>query len=171
MLDRFTRRQVLAMGACGSLTGWLGRLAAHAAEDSQVKSCILLWMAGGPSHLDTFDLKPEAPNNIRGEFLPIKTSVPGLRDQRALPELCKPNAARGDPSWHEHRRIGPSTCELSRPHRLSETGRGHCLSERGSHRLARAWKERFSIAELRVHWKWFSECDALRLFGAGPSTA
>ena len=67
MLDQFTRRQMLAMGACGSLTGWLGRLAAQAAEENTVKSCILLWMAGGPSHLDTFDLKPNPDHPVLWE--------------------------------------------------------------------------------------------------------
>lgn len=89
MLEQFTRRQLLAMGACGSLTGWLGRLAAQAAEETSVKSCILLWMAGGPSHLDTFDLKPEAPDKVRGEFEPIKTTVPGLEISEHFPNFAK----------------------------------------------------------------------------------
>jgi hypothetical protein len=43
------------------------------------KSCIFLWLCGGPSHLDTWDLKPEAPEGIRGPYRPIATAVPGLR--------------------------------------------------------------------------------------------
>jgi hypothetical protein len=86
----FTRRAFLGAAAAGStLSGWLGRLAAHAAEQPVVKSCILLWMSGGPSHLDTFDLKPEAPGNIRGEFQPIDTSVPGIQISEHFPQLAQ----------------------------------------------------------------------------------
>ena len=53
------------------------------------KSCILLWMTGGPSHIDTFDLKPDAPDSIRGEFEPIDTSVPGIRISEHFPQLAR----------------------------------------------------------------------------------
>ena len=63
------RREFLASAAAGAtLCGWLGRLAARAPEGPRPRSCILLWMAGGPSHIDTFDPKPDAPVNVRGEF-------------------------------------------------------------------------------------------------------
>ena len=75
--------------ATGVLSGWLGRLAAHAAEDPPAKSCILLWMSGGPSHLDTFDLKPDAPDHIRGEFRPIDTSVRGIQISEHFPKLAR----------------------------------------------------------------------------------
>jgi hypothetical protein len=52
-------------------------------------SVILFWANGGPSHLDTFDLKPEAPAEIRGPFRPIRTNVPGLRITERLPTLAK----------------------------------------------------------------------------------
>jgi len=42
------------------------------------KSCILIWMDGGPTHFETFDPKPDAPAEIRGEFDPIATAVPGV---------------------------------------------------------------------------------------------
>src|SRR5438270_1509385 len=48
-------------------------------RDSAIKSCILIFYYGGPSHLDTWDLKPHAPGEVRGEFRPIATSVPGIR--------------------------------------------------------------------------------------------
>jgi hypothetical protein len=85
----FTRRRFLSLTGGAAAAGWLGRLAAHAADQPQVKSCILLWMSGGPSHLDTFDLKPEAPNNVRGEFQPIDTSVPGVRISEHFPRLAQ----------------------------------------------------------------------------------
>jgi hypothetical protein len=80
---------MLSLAAGCTLSGWLGRLASHAAEQPPVKSCILLWMAGGPSHLDTFDLKPQAPNNIRGEFQPIETSVPGIQISEYFPKVAR----------------------------------------------------------------------------------
>jgi Protein of unknown function (DUF1501) len=84
-----TRRGFLSLAAAGTtLNGWLGRLAAQAAEQPQTKSCILLWMSGGPSHLDTFDLKPEASDRIRGEFRPIDTSVPGIQISEHFPKLA-----------------------------------------------------------------------------------
>lgn len=90
MQDHITRRGFFSLAAAGAtLSGWLGRLAAHAAEQPPAKSCILLWMSGGPSHLDTFDLKPEAPDRIRGEFRPIDTSVPGIQISEHFPKLAR----------------------------------------------------------------------------------
>lgn len=80
-----TRRESLRLAAAGvsaiSCSGWLGSLAAQAAETParKPKSCILLWMDGGPSQTDTFDPKPEAPAEYRGTFETISTSVPGLQ--------------------------------------------------------------------------------------------
>ena len=75
--------------ACASLVGWLGRLAAATPEGPRAKACILLWMAGGPSHIDTFDPRPDAPVNIRGEFKPIDTSVPGIQISEHFPKFAK----------------------------------------------------------------------------------
>src|SRR5262245_57017307 len=84
--NQLTRRGFLSLAAAGgTLSGWLGRLAAHAADEPQAKSCILLWMSGGPSHLDTFDLKPEGSDGVRGEFRPIDTSVPGIQISEHFP--------------------------------------------------------------------------------------
>jgi hypothetical protein len=55
----------------------------------RAKACILLYMDGGPSHLDTWDLKPEAPAEIRGPFQPIATSVPGLQVCEHLPLVAR----------------------------------------------------------------------------------
>src|SRR5262245_642966 len=82
-----TRREMMILSAAGVLgvwvSGWFELLAGRAAEAAargvKHKSCILLWMDGGPSHLDTFDLKPDAPDYVRGEFKPIPTSVPGIQ--------------------------------------------------------------------------------------------
>lgn len=89
--SRFTRRRWLQQGLrCGALAGahpWL-QLAAHAAGDGRRKrSCILLWMAGGPSQLDTFDLKPSTENG--GPFQEVATSVPGVRICEHLPKVAR----------------------------------------------------------------------------------
>jgi len=83
-----SRRGFLQLTAGVSISGWFGRLAADAAKDPRRKrSCILLWMAGGPAQTDTFDLKPDHKNG--GPFKPIVTNVPGLRIGEHLPKLAK----------------------------------------------------------------------------------
>ena len=84
------RRRFLAASALGltgmSQSGWLSRVAA-AADRKQAKSCILLWMSGGPSQLDTLDPKPGTDNG--GEFSAIQTAVPGLQLAEHLPGLAR----------------------------------------------------------------------------------
>src|SRR5262245_59220198 len=81
--------------ACGlsvgtaSLSGWLPTLARAAGNDGPRKACIVLWMTGGPSHLDTFDLKPDARAEVRGEFRPIATSVPGIHISEHFPRFAR----------------------------------------------------------------------------------
>jgi uncharacterized protein (DUF1501 family) len=91
--NTLSRRELLRLSAAGiagmSLSGWLEVLAARAAaEGGRHRSCILLWMDGGPSHLDTFDPKPDAPAQVRGEFQAIDTSVPGIQVSEKLPRLA-----------------------------------------------------------------------------------
>src|SRR6187402_2349825 len=81
------RREFLG-SAAATLSGWLGRVAAAAPEGKRPKSCILLWMAGGPSHIDTFDPKPDAAADVRGEFKPIDTAVPGIRISEHFPKFA-----------------------------------------------------------------------------------
>src|SRR6185295_9772817 len=52
-------------------------------------NCIMVWLDGGPSHYETFDPKPDAPAEIRGDFKAIATSVPGMRFSEAVPQLAK----------------------------------------------------------------------------------
>jgi uncharacterized protein (DUF1501 family) len=87
-----SRRDLLRLAAAGfavsSSSGWLEHLAAAAANDPQRKrSCILLWMNGGPSQMDTFDLKPGQDNG--GPFKEIATSVPGIKISEHLPKLAR----------------------------------------------------------------------------------
>jgi Protein of unknown function (DUF1501) len=91
-----SRREVLRIGSLGflglGLDEWF-RIRAAAAGNSggqaKVRNCILIWLAGGPSHIDTFDPKPEAAVDVRGEFKPIDTSVPGLKISEVFPNLAK----------------------------------------------------------------------------------
>lgn len=87
-----SRRDCLRLSAAGvaafSMSGWLESMAADLATDPQRRrSCILLWMNGGPSQLDTFDLKPGHANG--GPFKEIQTSIPGIRISEHLPRLAK----------------------------------------------------------------------------------
>src|SRR6516162_9698606 len=87
-----SRRDWFRLNAAGvigySLSGWLETLAADTAKNPQRRrSCILLWMNGGPSQMDTFDLKPGSPNG--GPYKEIQTTVPGMRFSEYLPNLAK----------------------------------------------------------------------------------
>lgn len=81
-----TRRNCLQLGLGGLLGAGLTdlfRLKADASVGAahipvKAKSCILIWLDGGPTHYETFDPKPDAPVEVRGEFHPIETKVPGL---------------------------------------------------------------------------------------------
>jgi hypothetical protein len=99
------RREFLQVGFSGFLgLGLPGLLASQArargvagstkrlARAPRAKSMILVFTTGGLSHLDSFDMKPDAPDGIRGEFKPIETNVPGIRYCEHLPQL----AARAD---------------------------------------------------------------------------
>ncbi len=89
----FTRRDWLKLAAAGvlgpSMSGWMPALAQQAQGQRPRKSCILLWMDGGPSQHETFDLKPDAPAEIRGAFRPIATSVAGIQVSDRLPRVAQ----------------------------------------------------------------------------------
>jgi hypothetical protein len=87
-----SRREWLKLSSAGvvgySLSGWLGALASETAKDpKRRRSCILLWMNGGPSQLDTFDPKPGHANG--GPVKVIDTSVPGIQISEHLPKIAK----------------------------------------------------------------------------------
>lgn len=87
-----SRRGMLHAGAIGMLGLSLPRLlgAENGAERrGRARSCILFFMEGGPAHQDLWDLKPEAPAEVRGEFQPIPTTVPGLHVCEHLPHLAQ----------------------------------------------------------------------------------
>ncbi len=58
-------------------------------REARIRSCILIFYYGGPSHLDTWDMKPKAPSEIRGEFRPIATSVPGIHVSEHMPRTAR----------------------------------------------------------------------------------
>src|SRR4051794_36617030 len=81
-----SRRHLLQVGGLGLMGLSLPRLLAAEAAGAQAgggqaraDSCVLVFLNGGPSHLDMWDMKPSAPDGIRGEFKPISTSVPGIQ--------------------------------------------------------------------------------------------
>ena len=97
-----SRRQLLGIGSLGSLGLCLPRLLRAEAHTNAavrassagrmprpIRSCILIFHYGGPSHIDTFDMKPNAPAEIRGQFGSIATSVPGLRVCEHLPHTAR----------------------------------------------------------------------------------
>src|SRR5262245_56232071 len=85
-----TRRSLLRAGGLGCLGLGLGDwLRAEPATGNPIHSCILIFYYGGPSQLDTWDLKPGAPAEIRGEFRPIATRVPGLHISEHLPRCAR----------------------------------------------------------------------------------
>ncbi len=93
MLAFQSRRSFLQVGALavGGLTlpNLLRLRAAQPAAAKRKKSVILIWQAGGPSHIDMYDLKPNAPAEVRGEFKPISTNVPGIQIGEHLPNQAK----------------------------------------------------------------------------------
>ena len=92
----FNRRSFLKTAAAvpfamGSDLSWL-QAAQEAQKKGRVKSVILLWLWGGPSHIDTIDPKPDAPMEYRGPFGTIPTRTPGMHFSEMLPRM----AARTD---------------------------------------------------------------------------
>ncbi|MDP6442807.1 MAG: DUF1501 domain-containing protein, partial [Pirellulaceae bacterium] len=96
--DGPTRRDLLRVGGLTALGFGLGdlfrtqRLAAaespKSAGSAKAKACILIWLDGGPSHLETFDLKPDAPSEVRGPLTSIATKLPGVRISECLPKTA-----------------------------------------------------------------------------------
>jgi hypothetical protein len=95
--DGITRRNFLQIGAFGAgltLADML-RLRAGAATSipaaakSSRKAAIMIYLPGGPSHMDMYDLKPDAPMEYRGEFRPIQTNVPGVQISEHFPRQAR----------------------------------------------------------------------------------
>lgn len=95
LCDGLTRRELMRVGGLSLFSGVSLTQLLHAApvapspRPGRVKSVILFNLLGGPSQMDMFDMKPNAPVEVRGEFQPIETSVPGLEVCEHLPKLAK----------------------------------------------------------------------------------
>jgi hypothetical protein len=91
--DRIRRRDLLRVGmlsAAGlSLSDYLRLAEAGEINSAKATSAIFINLAGGPSHLDSFDPKPHAPAEFRGEFKTISTNVPGIEICEHLPKLAR----------------------------------------------------------------------------------
>lgn len=100
--DGFTRRDLMRIGGLTALGLGMGDLfrserllaleptknAGVSQTGGKAKSCILVWLDGGPSHLETFDLKPDAPAEVRGPLNSIGTRIPGVRISECLPKTA-----------------------------------------------------------------------------------
>ncbi|MDB5352579.1 MAG: hypothetical protein JWN86_3826 [Planctomycetota bacterium] len=133
-----SRRQWLQIGLGSSALALAGKTPARAREGQgtglptipgfgRAKSCIFVYLFGGPSHLDIWDMKPGAPEGIRGEFKPIATNVPGMDITEHLPRLSRMadkyaivrSMTHGDPS---HGSAGHTMMTGRRPRALGEVG-------------------------------------------------
>src|SRR5262245_500427 len=91
--DGVLRRDFIKIGALAglglNLPGYLRCASAGTLSESSGKSAIFVYLGGGPTHMDTFDMKPDAPDEFRGEFKPIPTNVPGMEICEHLPKLAQ----------------------------------------------------------------------------------
>lgn len=92
--DGVSRRDVLRLGSLTALGLSVGawsslRAASARGVGAKARSCILIWLDGGPSHLETFDPKPDASAEVRGPFSTIATALPGTRLAEPLPNLAR----------------------------------------------------------------------------------
>src|SRR5215204_2572671 len=90
-----TRRNFLQVGSAGliglSLPAMVGLQSAGAVDEkkAKIRNCITIFLVGSPGHIDTWDMKPDAPEDIRGKFKPISTSVPGVQICEHFPRMAK----------------------------------------------------------------------------------
>ena len=120
-IDRRVALQAGAVGLLGLGANHLSALRADANQDTPTptaKSCIYIFLSGGLAQHESFDMKPNAPNDIRGEFQPIATKTPGLQICEHLPEL----AQRSD-KWAICRSLTHGWNEHSQGHHIMLTGR------------------------------------------------
>jgi hypothetical protein len=93
LCDGMTRRDFFHAGALSllglTLPGYLRLKAEGAVRNDRDVNCVMLFLLGAPSQLDTWDMKPDAPREIRGPFQPIKTNVPGIQISEIFPRMAK----------------------------------------------------------------------------------
>ena len=142
------RRHLLRVGAVStavSMSGWMGQLAlaAEAAKTKPKRSCILLWMNGGPSTIDLWDLKPGHENG--GPYKEIATKRPGSQDRRAPAEDRQARRPPGHPARHVHQGRRPRARHLPDADGSASRRGRHPVPE---HRRARLEGTRRRRAEL-----------------------
>ena len=93
LCDGITRRELLRVGGlafAGLTLADLLRLRAAASPDAgRGKSVIMIWLRGGASHIDSYDMKPDAPAEVRGPFKPIRTNSPDIQISEIFPKMAK----------------------------------------------------------------------------------
>ncbi|GIS62144.1 MAG: hypothetical protein CM1200mP2_43690 [Planctomycetaceae bacterium] len=138
--DGVSRRQMLRLGGTGALAGLslpgLLELEAKAASQrgAQAKSVIMIFLEGGPSHIDMWDLKPEAPKEVRGSFPPDCDQCARHPDRQHPAQVCQGHRQVHDPAVPQPPRQRPQTgrhwCLTGHPPTFNEAGHGHALQLR-----------------------------------------
>ncbi len=115
-----SRRAFLSAGVAApfALASCANARSSVVAEPGKAKSILLVWLGGGPSHLDLFDPKPKAPIEYRGPFATIATRTPGVRFTELLPKLAmrshKFSLIRSNVNFHDGHREAGSIARLAR---------------------------------------------------------
>lgn len=119
------RRDFLRSLSLGTAGGLLGGLARAASPTGKAKSVILIFNDGAPSHLDLWDPKPDAPSDVRGDFMPIRTNVPGIHVTELLPRMAKRMdkiaLVRSVHHQHQGHNSGMYWATVGRPYRIDST--------------------------------------------------
>jgi hypothetical protein len=126
--DGVTRRDFLHAGSLGflglTLSEFLTFKAAGAVDPKKDVNCIQLMLVGGPSQLDTWDMKPEAPASIRGPYKPIKTNVPGIEICEIFPRMAEhaDKFALLRSVYHTAAAVHDTGCQMMQTGRLFQGG-------------------------------------------------
>jgi hypothetical protein len=126
---QYNRRQLLTLGGAGALglllPDWMRLNAETANSRAKAKSVILIFNAGAPSHIDLWDMKPNAPETVRGPFKPIDTNVPGIRVSELMPRIArhadKLAIVRSVHHSHTQHNSGMHWSIVGRPYRIDST--------------------------------------------------
>ena len=126
--DGVTRRDFLHAGSLGflglTLPEFLAIKASGAVDPMKDVNCIQLMLVGGPSQLDTWDMKPDAPASIRGPYKPIKTNVPGIEISEIFPRMAKhaDKFALLRSVYHTAAAVHDTGCQMMQTGRLFQGG-------------------------------------------------
>lgn len=126
--DGVTRRDFLHAGSLGflglTLPEFLAVKASGAVDPKKDVNCIQLMLVGGPSQLDTWDMKPDAPASIRGPYKPIKTNVPGIEISEIFPRMAKhaDKFALLRSVYHTAAAVHDTGCQMMQTGRLFQGG-------------------------------------------------